>query len=156
MVFATRLLTVAAMANEAVGLHDPDPLTLVNEIQRIDQLDSLAIAYAAWRLPQDTPLAWVRIAELLSQFTERSIPKAFQGRDKRIAALVIYLQETDCDHGVVMRAIASACHHDDQLFNAVMNNLRQDGGLIEAAKVVLNRRSAQLTEETLHETNAPS
>ncbi|WP_162623082.1 hypothetical protein [Billgrantia lactosivorans] len=113
--------------------------TLLPLVERIEALDALAIDFAAVVLPAE---AWQRIAAKLAGFGERSIPRAYQGRDKRIPALWLYLREAPCENPEASRLLdgfASACRYDSAHYNAILANLAGEGILESAAVQVLER-----------------
>ncbi|RCV86904.1 hypothetical protein DU505_18920 [Billgrantia montanilacus] len=136
ILFAARLVQLGVLACRRLDR----PLkvtTLLPLVERIEALDALVIDFAAAVL---SAKAWQRIAANLAGFGERSIPRAYQGRDKRIPALWLYLREEPCENPEAARLLdgfASACRYDGARYNAILANLAGEGVLESAAVQVL-------------------
>lgn len=135
--WAARLMMIGARGLQELG-RSVDVEGMMAAVTSIDSLDALAIDVATERL---APASWTTVAEILASFSERSIPRLYQGRDRRIPALAMYLhQRPEAEADPVLSALIGACRCcDGALYNAILANLEADGVLESLATQVVGR-----------------
>ncbi len=146
LLLAARLLMMGAIACQKLE-RSLKASGLIPQVEHIEALDALVIDYASAVLPAE---AWQQIAATLAGFGERAIPRAYQGRDKRIPALFIYLRDVPSGDPEAMRlfaGFASACRYDGAHYNAILANLVNEGVLEEVAEQVLSHLTANADAE---------
>lgn len=137
LLFAGRVIRMAALSFRRLS-RSLDSEALIDQVMSIERFDELVIDVATASLsPQD----WQLVDALTHSLGENAIPKAFQGRDKHICALILVLRDmpnNEDELACLFKGFASVCRYDAQLYGAILSHI-SDGRLQDiACQVIAN------------------
>lgn len=118
--FAWRFVNIVNRARHALG-HRPSYEQILADVVNID---GLLIEYAGQRLEASMPRAWEHVAEFEGRLNDRNWPRNLVGRDKRVVALIQYLQSPDVSiKDPVLEGLLSAVRYDKTYFDKIVASL---------------------------------
>lgn len=118
--FAWRFVNIVARARHALGQR-PSYEQILSDVVNID---GLLIEYAQKMLEQQLPGAWEKIANVEGQLNDKNMPRNMQDRDKRVVAIVKFLQMPDVNiNDPVLEGLLSAVRYDKTYFDKIVASL---------------------------------
>ncbi|MEZ2743777.1 type IV conjugative transfer system coupling protein TraD [Halopseudomonas bauzanensis] len=118
--FAWRFVNIVNRARHALG-HRPSYEQILADVVNID---GLLVEYAEQRLEAALPGAWAHVAEFEGRLNDRNWPRNMLGRDKRVVALIQYLQSPDVSiKDPVLEGLLSAVRYDKTYFDKIVASL---------------------------------
>ncbi|WP_061289975.1 type IV conjugative transfer system coupling protein TraD [Azotobacter vinelandii] len=118
--FAWRFVNIVNRARHALG-HRPSYEQILSDVVNID---GLLIEYAEERLENSLPGAWAKVTEFEGRLNDRNWPKNLIGRDRRVVALIQFLQSPDVAiKDSVLEGLLSAVRYDKTYFDKIVASL---------------------------------
>lgn len=118
--FAWRFVNIVNRARHTLG-HRPSYEQILSDVVNID---GLLIEYAEQRLERSIPEAWKKVAELEGKLNDRNWPSNLRGRDRRVVALIQYLQSPEVSlRDPVLEGLLSAVRYDKTYFDKIVTSL---------------------------------
>ncbi|MCE8013919.1 hypothetical protein [Billgrantia desiderata] len=136
LVLVARVMSVVLRARRELGAPVLNPSELVECIRHISDLDDLSLEYAGHVLPAS---AWRAVAARLAELEPDGIPARYRGRDRRIPALLMHLDNESesfpADPLLVMWC--ELWRYDPAVYHAVVADLQRERLLDPLARAVV-------------------
>lgn len=118
--FAWRFVNIVNRARHALGQRPSYEQILADVVN----IDGLLIEYAEQKLEHSLPGAWVKVTEFEGKLNDRNWPKNMIGRDRRVVALIQFLQSPGVSiKDSVLEGLLSAVRYDKTYFDKIVASL---------------------------------
>ncbi|WP_193092068.1 hypothetical protein [Halomonas colorata] len=137
LLFAERIIRMAALSFRRLS-RPLDSEALIDQVMSTELFDELVIAVATESLSTKD---WQLVDALTHSLGENAIPKAFQGRDKHICALILVLRDmpdNEDELGGLFKGFASVCRYDAQLYTTILGHISYERLQDIACQVIAN------------------